>query len=126
MEGAQVCISAPGKPYVIPSVSVLAPSVATTAAPVPTSIANGTNKDCGQYYKVVLGDYCNMIVIKFGISLSDFIFLNPVINVNCTNLFAGESYCVEAVGDSEPPMPVLMSIFKLIVLSQHVQWPPRL
>lgn len=120
MEGAEVCISAPGKPYVIPSVSVLAPSVATTAVPVPTNIANGTNKDCGQYYQVVPGDYCNMIVIKFGISLSDFVFLNPVINVNCTNLFAGESYCVKAVGDSEHLMPVLIFIFKLIIQSQHL------
>lgn len=108
MIGAQVCISAPGTPYVSPNVSILAPSVASTAAPLPTDVANGTNTECGQYYRVVPGDYCNMIVIKFRISLSDFAFLNPVINVNCTNLFAGESYCVEAVGDSELPMPVVL------------------
>lgn len=114
MDGAQVCINAPGKPYVIPTLSVLAPSVVSTAAPVPTDVANGTNTSCGKYYKVVPGDYCNMIVIKFGISLSDFIFLNPVINANCTNLFAYESYCVESVGDSERPMPVWMLVIMLI------------
>lgn len=45
------------------------------------------------------GDYCNLLVLRFGISLSDFTFLNPDINPNCTNLFAQESYCVEPVGD---------------------------
>ncbi|KAG9698248.1 Six-hairpin glycosidase, partial [Aureobasidium melanogenum] len=33
------------------------------------------------------------------ISLDDFVFLNPAINANCTNLYAQESYCVRAVGD---------------------------
>lgn len=33
--------------------------------------------------------------------MDDFIFLNPSINANCTNLFADESYCVQAVGDSK-------------------------
>jgi len=51
-----------------------------------------------------------MIVIKFGISLDDFVFLNPVINANCTNLFAEESYCVQAVGDSELPSPRLYTL----------------
>ncbi|KAJ3957715.1 hypothetical protein N0V92_005734 [Colletotrichum tropicale] len=37
--------------------------------------------------------------MKFGISLTDFVFLNPAINENCTNLYAEESYCVQAVGD---------------------------
>ena len=33
------------------------------------------------------------------ISLSDFYFLNPEINVNCTNLDLGIAYCVEPVGN---------------------------
>jgi len=32
-------------------------------------------------------------------SLNDFVFLNPSINSNCTNLLYGISYCVEPVGD---------------------------
>lgn len=32
------------------------------------------------------------------ISLSDFLFLNPEINQNCSNLDLGVAYCVEAVG----------------------------
>ncbi|KAL8653777.1 MAG: hypothetical protein Q9226_003712, partial [Calogaya cf. arnoldii] len=31
--------------------------------------------------------------------MDDFVFLNPGINSNCTNLLADESYCVQAVGD---------------------------
>ena len=33
--------------------------------------------------------------------LSDFYFLNPEINANCTNLDLGMAYCVEPVGDIE-------------------------
>ena len=101
MNGSQVCVDAPGKPYVTPTVSLVAPSIATTAAPVPTDVASGVNPRCGRYYDVLAGDYCNMIVIKFSLTMDDFIFLNPSINSNCTNLLAEESYCVQAVGDSE-------------------------
>ncbi|KAL8902634.1 MAG: hypothetical protein Q9207_004516 [Kuettlingeria erythrocarpa] len=99
MNGSQVCVSSPGRPYVTPTISLVAPTIATTAAPAPTDVASGVNPRCGKYYHVVVGDYCNMIVIKFHITLDDFIFLNPSINSNCTNLFADESYCVQAVGD---------------------------
>jgi LysM repeat protein len=100
LNGTQLCVSSPGKPYSAPSgTSSLAPITPTAAAPVPTDLAEGTNTKCAQYYKAVSGDYCNLITIKFGISLADFTFLNPEINANCTNLFAEESYCVQAVGD---------------------------
>ncbi|TFK66093.1 hypothetical protein BDN72DRAFT_889204 [Pluteus cervinus] len=97
--GYEVCVGQPGKAYATPSASFPAPTYVTTPAPVPTNPAEGTNPRCGRYYNVVLGEYCNLIVIKFGISLEDFIFLNPAINSNCTNLFADESYCVQPVGD---------------------------
>ncbi|KAL9029149.1 MAG: hypothetical protein Q9196_002579, partial [Gyalolechia fulgens] len=99
MNGSQVCIRSPGRPYVTPTVDLAAPTIAITAAPVPTDVASGVNPRCGKYYHVVTGDYCNMIVIKFHITMDDFIFLNPAINSNCTNLFADESYCVQALGD---------------------------
>ncbi|KAL8730715.1 MAG: hypothetical protein Q9166_003907 [cf. Caloplaca sp. 2 TL-2023] len=99
MIGSQVCISAPGTKYVTPTVSLVAPTIASTAAPVPSDVAEGVNQECGKYYHVVTGDYCNIIVIKFKITMDDFIFLNPSINSNCTNLLADESYCVQAVGD---------------------------
>ncbi|KAK5654042.1 hypothetical protein OQA88_7720 [Cercophora sp. LCS_1] len=99
MIGDQLCVNKPGTPYTTPPLTTIQPTIPTTAAPVPTDIAVDTTEYCGKYYKVVLGDYCNLLTIKFGISLADFIFLNPAINENCTNLFAEESYCVQAVGD---------------------------
>jgi len=98
----QICVGIPGNPYVPgTSITVAPPSTPTTPAPVPTDIAEGTNRYCGRFYETVTGDYCNLILLRFGISLGDFIFLNPIINANCTNLVLGESYCVQAVGDSK-------------------------
>jgi hypothetical protein len=36
--------------------------------------------------------------VKFGLSLADFYFLNPVINTDCTNLWLDTAYCVSPVG----------------------------
>ena len=78
--GDEICIGSPGKPYVKPTASFSAVTSAATPAPVPTDVAEDTNHKCGRYYKAVVGDYCNLIVLKFGISLDDFVFLNPAIN----------------------------------------------
>lgn len=74
---------------------------------VPTNVANGTNEKCAEYYTVGEGDYCNKVILKFRISLDDFLFLNSGVNKNCTNLFAEESYCVAPVGsiDDYPGSP---------------------
>lgn len=101
MKGDQLCISPPGKEYVDPPHTTLAPTSASTPAPVPTDVAEGTNPRCGMYYQVQPDEYCNLLVVRFGISLDDFYFLNPSLYTNCTNLFAYESYCFQAVGDSE-------------------------
>ncbi len=109
MNGTQLCLSNPGIPYVTPSVPLfLAPSTASTAAPLPTDAAVGSNENCGKWYEAVSGDYCNLISIKFGIPLQDFVFLNPAINENCTNLYAEDSYCVQAVGDSKSIVKYLL------------------
>ena len=98
--GDQLCVSIPGRPYVAPTTTIDSPTVPTTPAPVPTDIAEGTNTYCGRYHQAVLGEYCNLIVIKYGITMDNFVFLNQEINVNCTNLLASSNYCVQAVGDS--------------------------
>jgi LysM domain len=75
-----ICVSEPGEQYnpsITPFPIVTAP---TTASPAPTDVAEGTNRYCGKYYRAVAGDYCNLLTIKFGISLGDFAFLNPDIN----------------------------------------------
>lgn len=100
MVGDQICVSPPGDLYVDPPETTLAPTIPITPAPVPTDIANGTNPRCGKFYQVQPDEYCNLLVVKFAISLDDFLFLNPSLYTNCTNLFAFESYCIQAVGDS--------------------------
>jgi hypothetical protein len=79
----------------------LAPSTASSAAPVPTNAKDESNRRCGQWYNVESGDYCNRLTLKYAVSLSDFVFLNPSINENCTNLLLDISYCVAPVGDSQ-------------------------
>ncbi|KAH6617378.1 hypothetical protein F5144DRAFT_624114 [Chaetomium tenue] len=103
MNGSEVCVDAPGRKFVAPSDTAgLPPLTPTTTAPTPTDAADGSGgaeKPCGRWYSVQQVDYCNLVAIKFGITLPDFLFLNPAVNANCTNLFALESYCVAAVGD---------------------------
>ncbi|GKZ21588.1 hypothetical protein AbraCBS73388_007489 [Aspergillus brasiliensis] len=71
---------------------------ATTAVPAPTNAMTGTNKDCGQWYTVEEDDNCALVSVRFSLALSDFYFLNPEIDANCTNLELGEAYCVAPVG----------------------------
>jgi hypothetical protein len=89
LANSSVCVSSPGPQYQAPSTVSLAPLTATAAAPIPSNARELSNRECGMWYQVGSGDYCNMLVLKFGISLVDFIFLNPTINSNCTNLLLG-------------------------------------
>jgi hypothetical protein len=50
-------------------------------------------------YQVTEGDDCSLVSIANSISITDFYFLNPEIDANCTNLGLGEAYCIAAVGD---------------------------
>lgn len=103
MNGTTLCIEPPGPKIPVASPTDIQPSMPTTPAPIPSNAAAGSNKPCGQWYEVEKGDYCNLVMLKYTISLEDFMFLNTGINVNCTNLFAKESYCVQPVGDSKWP-----------------------
>lgn len=103
MNGTEVCVAAPGRKFVPPTgTTALPPMTPTTPATIPTDAADGSGgsaRPCGQWYEVQKGDYCNLLTLRFGISLADFLFLNTAVNANCTNLLAEESYCVAAVGD---------------------------
>lgn len=101
MNGTEVCVDAPGRKFIPPTGTDLPPLTPTTPAPKPTDAAQGSEKPCGRWYDVRPEDFCNSLTVKFGIPLADFLFLNTGVNENCTNLFVDESYCVQAVGDSE-------------------------
>ncbi|CAG8905566.1 unnamed protein product [Penicillium egyptiacum] len=91
--GYAVCISPPGG-YLNHTTDMTSnstsPTNITTAAAVPTNAVNGTNTDCGAWY--------TSVSVANEISLTDFYFLNPEIDDDCTNLILGEAYCVAAVG----------------------------
>lgn len=79
--GYEICVGNPGPQYTPPTTSL--PPIATTATTpvsVPTNVAEGTTSNCGSYYEAVAGDYCNLLLLRFGLSLSDFLILNPEIN----------------------------------------------
>ena len=112
MNGTQICVSPPGMSLpqqntpgtqntTVPYPNATSTITSAPVAAVPTNVAQHVNPRCGEYYTMVEGDYCNLLVMKFAISLADFLFLNPDVNSNCTNLLAQYSYCVKPVGDGK-------------------------
>ncbi|KAJ9156077.1 carbohydrate-binding module family 50 protein [Pleurostoma richardsiae] len=93
-----ICVSNPLGDFTVATANTTATGAFTTIAPAPTNIAPDTNVDCGEYYDVIAGDDCGTIELRFSISLKDFLFLNPEVWSNCTNLWADTSYCVAPVG----------------------------
>jgi hypothetical protein len=65
-------------------------TTATPPGPTPT----GTTAKCGLYYEAKTGDTCQVLALRYGISLDDFLALNPELLADCTNLWLGYSYCV--------------------------------
>ncbi|KAJ7030545.1 hypothetical protein C8F04DRAFT_961483, partial [Mycena alexandri] len=56
--------------------------------------ANLVVEGCVDYYTIESGDTCNLVAGEWGLSFTQYIALNPEINVQCTNLFLGLAYCV--------------------------------
>lgn len=89
-----ICVSNPGGDYTVPD-----NSPGEIPAPVPDNIAPNTTTNCSIYHEVQVGEDCPRLETKYSISAEDFFFLNPMLWVNCTNLWAETSYCVSPVGD---------------------------
>ncbi|KAH6654671.1 hypothetical protein BKA67DRAFT_691661 [Truncatella angustata] len=97
--GHNICVSSPlGYEYPVSTVTDVSGTTATSAAASSSNTGPESNADCGSWYLVQEGDYCSLIPVSQGISLDNFFFLNPEVNSNCTNLYHGYHYCVEAVG----------------------------
>ncbi|KAF8703143.1 Lysin motif, partial [Rhizoctonia solani] len=60
----------------------------------PSNIANGTTKNCYQYYTAVSGDTCTAISYSQVANLTDLYRWNAGLNSQCTNLAVGSAYCV--------------------------------
>ncbi|KAL9594309.1 MAG: hypothetical protein Q9219_007103 [cf. Caloplaca sp. 3 TL-2023] len=144
MNGSQICVSAPSKPYVTPSVSLVAPTIYTTPAPVPTDIADvntysgrpgyqsvtvtqgpitdkfddlpdatyitptatatsdGASSNCTQYTDVEDGDSCQNILDLYDLTIAQFFALNSAVKSDCSGLWTGYQYCIEAPGATPP------------------------
>lgn len=101
--GEAVCVGPPGGAYQ-PAMATAAnatvyPTTATPAAPT----VEGTIPYCGLWYNVTMGDYCNLISQKFGITSDQLIDMNPAIFKNCSNLYLGYDYCVAPCCGSRIP-----------------------
>ncbi|KAK1222820.1 hypothetical protein PQX77_014242 [Marasmius sp. AFHP31] len=55
---------------------------------------------CGKSYTVVSGDTCTAIDKKFGLSTGTIISLNSAVNSGCTNLYIGQTLCVQLASSS--------------------------
>ncbi|KAJ0281888.1 hypothetical protein CBS470a_008049 [Colletotrichum nupharicola] len=98
LEGGNICVSNPLGNYALPSNSQGVPTIVTTAAPIPAPTPDKTNDNCGEYHLVQPGEDCSVFTTKFTITLKDFLFLNPQVWENCTNVWADYYYCVRPVG----------------------------
>ncbi|KAI8658069.1 hypothetical protein NCS57_01187500 [Fusarium keratoplasticum] len=96
--GQDICVSNPEGNYAIPSNSQGSPTIVTTTAPIPDPTPNDTSDRCAEYHLVTAGEDCGVFTVKYGITLKDFIFLNPHVWENCTNVYKDYYYCVRPVG----------------------------
>jgi LysM repeat protein len=96
--GNSVCVTPPGGVYNATTISGAIPTqtavyaTATVAPPGPT--AHGTTANCGKYYQVQPGDFCQVVAINQTIALPLFEAINPSIDLACDNLTPGLWYCV--------------------------------
>lgn len=86
-------------PIAATSSTEVAAAATNTMVPRPTNAALESTDECSKWYTVQQGDYCCIVSMTQNIVLDDFLFLNPGVYDNCTNLLLGSSYCVGAVGD---------------------------
>jgi hypothetical protein len=86
--GSSICLSPNGGwPSVGVTTTALPEQSPTAVAPIPVSTGPGSTSKCGRWYLTQAGDNCNGIVISQGITLTDFLTINPEVNTNCTNLW---------------------------------------
>ncbi|KAF2121004.1 hypothetical protein BDV96DRAFT_641641 [Lophiotrema nucula] len=102
--GETICVGPPGGIYITPNGTQADPSVYTTTGTHPSPTPVGTIPNCGLYYEVVDGDYCNLIALKFSITFSALINMNPSLDSACSNLLLGYDYCVAPVNGTGVPV----------------------
>ncbi|KAF3090172.1 hypothetical protein TWF102_009389 [Orbilia oligospora] len=69
-----------------------------TEVPKPSNGHPQSNKKCGAWHTIEINETCDNITFTYQTKQSDFVFLNPGVRSDCTNLQAGTAYCVKPVG----------------------------
>ncbi|KAF8854828.1 hypothetical protein BDZ45DRAFT_747162 [Acephala macrosclerotiorum] len=98
-----VCVGPPGGAYVPSTATVVVPSVYTIIATPVAPTVSGTIANCGLYYNVTAGDYWNLVALKYSLTFSEFVAMNPSID-SCSNLELGVNYCVAVVNETTVPV----------------------
>ncbi|KAM0746839.1 hypothetical protein T439DRAFT_360131 [Meredithblackwellia eburnea MCA 4105] len=78
----------------------------------PSTLSTGsltTAEGCTQFYNVPSGSYCILVADKFGITLDEFYAMNPQVDGECLNLWAGYDYCVARTSSSSSAAPTTTS-----------------
>lgn len=112
ISGSRICLTVPGGVvYNATAIAGVTPTqtgvyaTATASAPASGSLAFGTTTNCGRYYQVVDGDYCQIVALKNSIDLALFGLINPSIDESCSNLVPGLYYCVQPTQDWNVTVP---------------------
>ncbi|PHH77510.1 hypothetical protein CDD80_532 [Ophiocordyceps camponoti-rufipedis] len=70
-------------------------SISQKPSPRPQPIQDGIADGCLSFYRAIPGDSCQVVADKHGISLANFLALNPVVGGStCDRMLAGYHYCV--------------------------------
>ncbi|PMD28204.1 carbohydrate-binding module family 50 protein [Hyaloscypha hepaticicola] len=95
--GAKTPASTPSpSPSSSPAPAAASPSPPSNPAPASASIYPGAVSPCQSYYTVVSGDYCDLVASKTGVSFASLRTLNPGLDAECSNLWLGYRYCIQA------------------------------
>ncbi|KAI1381145.1 hypothetical protein F4677DRAFT_402291 [Hypoxylon crocopeplum] len=84
-------------------VGVIGQTITTTSTSgngisTPTPIQTGMTMNCNKFYDVVLGDQCQTVADKFGITLDQFYSWNPAVGSSCLYLDVDDYVCVGVIG----------------------------
>ena len=95
--------------------SMTAPPAAVTVRPRDGTdgIVNGPCESSDRFVQVSPGASCESLADDNGITMDELLLMNPLINSACTNLDAGKSYCVGAMGSGQSTTFSVSSRFEL-------------
>ncbi|KAK3111912.1 hypothetical protein LTR53_012366 [Teratosphaeriaceae sp. CCFEE 6253] len=81
------------------SVSTSSSSACTGTSTPPAPTQAGVIAGCTEWYVAVAGDYCSSVASRFGLDVDTFMAWNPAVDPPaCSNMLAGDAYCVASCG----------------------------